>query len=235
MKAGKPTELPSSPLDTLSPGPAFDKAAAWNNLQHRLEKKKTGVLFPWKWAAAAALLISATLLLWPSAKKENSMVKTNEGKNNPAPGIQLTGKEEKTIVNQKEMAVPDLPASQISTAYFNSEQVKQTSVSPVIEKIATSDSFSLINPVSQPGLTLSAEPAAVKKKLRVVYNNELAVTDPEEVVAAATAEETENPIPFFRKAKLNRTLKADNILPDEIIPRRKKGLLFFSPSIKPKD
>ena len=233
MKAGKPTELPSSPLDTLSPGPAFDKAAAWNNLQHRLEKKKTGVLFPWKWAAAAALLICSTIILWPSAKKENSMVKTNEGKKNPAPGIQLTGKEEKTIANQKEMAAPNTPANSTSTADFNFVQVKQTSVSPVNEKIATSDSFSLINPVSQPELTLSPEPAPVKKKLRVVYNNELAVTDPEEVVAAA--EETENPIPLFRKAKLNQTLKAENIQPEDLTPRRKKGLLFFSPSIKPKD
>lgn len=233
MKAGKPTELPSSPLDTLSPGPAFDKAAAWNNLQQRLEKKKTGVLFPWKWTAAAALLICGTIILWPSAKKETSMVKTNDGNKNPAPGIQHTGKEEKSIVNQKEMAVPDLPANPTSIEYFNSVQVKQTSVSPVVEKIATSDSFSLINPVRQPELTLSPEPAAVNKKLRVVYNNELAVTDPEEAVAAA--EETENPIPLFRKAKLNRTLKAENLLPDEIIPRRKKGLLFFSPSIKPKD
>ena len=233
MKAGKPTELPSSPLDTLSPGPAFDKAAAWNNLQHRLEKKKTGVLFPWKWAAAAALLISATLLFWPSAEKENAIVKTNAGKKNPAPGIQLTGKEEKTIANQKEMAAPNTPANSTSTADFNFVQVKQTSVSPVNEKIATSDSFSLINPVSQPELTLSPEPAPVKKKLRVVYNNELAVTDPEEVVAAA--EETENPIPLFRKAKLNQTLKAENIQPEDLTPRRKKGLLFFSPSIKPKD
>lgn len=233
MKAGKPTELPSSPLDTLSPGPAFDKAAAWNNLQQRLEKKKTRILFPWKWAAAAALLICGTVILWPSAKKETSMVKTNDGNKNPAPGIQLTGKEEKTIVNQQEMAVPDLPANPTNTAYFNSVHVKQTSVSPVIEKIATSDSFSLINPVSQPELTQSAEPAAVKKKLRVVYNNDLAVTDPEEVVAAA--EETENPIPLFRKAKLNHILKAENIQPEDLTPRRKKGLLFFSPSIKPKD
>jgi hypothetical protein len=235
MKAGKPTELPSSPLDKLTPGPAFDKAAAWNNLQQRLEKKKTRIILPWKWAAAAALLISATLLLWPSAEKEYTIVKTNNGKKNPAPGIQLTGKGEKTIVTQKEMAVPNKPANSTRTADFNSIQVMQASVIPVIEKIATSDSSSLINPVSQPGLTLSAEPAAVKKKLRVVYNNELAVTDPEEAVAAATAEESENPIPFFRKAKLNRTLKADNILPDEITPRRKKGILFFSPSIKPKD
>jgi hypothetical protein len=233
MKAGKPTELPSSPLDTLSPGPAFDKAAAWNTLQQRLEKKKTRIILPWKWAAAAALLTSATLLLWPSAKKETSMVKTNAGKKNPVPGIQIAGKEEKTFVNQKEMAVPDLPANPTSTAYFNSVQVKQTSVSPVIEKIATSDSFSLINPVSQPELTLSSEPVAVNKKLRVVYNNELAVTDPEEVVAAA--EETENPIPLFRKARMNHTLKAENIQPEDITPRRKKGLLFFSPSIKPKD
>lgn len=233
MKAGKPTELPSSPLDTLSPGPAFDKAAAWNNLQLRLEKKKTGVLFPWKWAAAAALLISATLLFWPSAKKETSMVKTNDGNKNPAPGIQLTGKEEKSIVNQKEMAVPNSPANPNSNADFSSVQVKMASVSPVIEKIDTSDSFSLMNPVSQPELTLSAEPAAVKKKLRVVYNNELAVTDPEEVVAAA--EETENPIPLFRKARMNHTLKAENIQPEDLTPRRKKGILFFSPSIKPKD
>lgn len=235
MKAGKPTELPSSPLDRLTPGPAFDKAAAWNSLQQRLEKKKTRILFPWKWAAAAALLISATLLFWPSAEKENAIVKTNAGKKNPAPGIQLTGKEEKSIVNQKEMAVPNSPANPNSTSDFSAVQVKMASVIPVKEKIATSDSFSLINPVSQPGLTLSPEPAVVKKKLRVVYNNELAVTDPEEAVAAATAEETENPIPLFRKAKLNRTLKAENLLPDEKIPRRKKGLLFFSPSIKPKD
>ncbi|HOZ67819.1 MAG TPA: hypothetical protein PK328_00560 [Chitinophagaceae bacterium] len=233
MKAGKPTELPSSPLDSLSPGPAFDKASAWNTLQQRLEKKKTRILFPWKWAAAAALLICCTVILWPSAKKETSMVKTDDGKKNPAPGIQLTGKEEKSIVNQKEMAVPNSPANPNSTADFNSVQVKMESVIPVNEEIAIYDSFSLISPLSQPELTLSAEPAAVKKKLRVVYNNDLAVTDPEEVVAAA--EETENPIPLFRKAKLNHTLKAENIQPEGITPRRKKGILFFSPSIKPKD
>lgn len=161
------------------------------------------------------------------------MVKTDDGKKNPAPGIQLTGKEEKSIVNQKEMAVPNSPANPNSTADFNSVQVKMESVIPVNEEIAIYDSFSLISPLSQPELTLSAEPAAVKKKLRVVYNNDLAVTDPEEVVAAA--EETENPIPLFRKAKLNHTLKAENIQPEGITPRRKKGILFFSPSIKPKD
>ena len=111
-------------------------------------------------------------------------MKTNEERKNPAPGIQITGKEEKTIANQKEMAAPNTPANSTSTADFNFVQVKQASVNPVKEKIAGSDSFTLINPVNQPVLTLSPEPAAVKKKLRIVYNIELAVTDPEEAVAA---------------------------------------------------
>jgi hypothetical protein len=234
MKAGKSTELPSSPLDTLSPGPAFNKAAAWNNLQQRLGKKKTRILFPWQWAAAAVLLICCTVLLWPSGKKETSIVKTNDGKKIPAPGIELTGKEEKTIVNHTEKTVPRLPIKPSSTADFSSVQVTQASVNPVTEKTATADSFSLINPVSQPVLTLNPEPSGIKKKLRVVYNNDLAVTDPEEAVSATT-DEIENPIPLFRKVRFKQTLKAENIEPDNITPRRKKGLLFFSPSIKPKD
>lgn len=235
MKAGKPTELPSSPLDTLSPGPAFDKAAAWNNLQQRLEKKKTGVLFPWKWAAAAALLISATLLLWPSAKKETSIVKTNDGKKNPAPVIQTGGKAVPGTNSQPETATFNNTDIPVNTADFISQQKTVNTIQPVKYAVHVTDTLTRITAEEEPGLTLSPEPAAVNKKLRVVYNNELAVTDPEEEVVASAAEETENPIPFFRKAKLNRTLKADNILPDEITPRRKKGLLFFSPSIKPKD
>ncbi len=234
MKAGKSTELPSSPLDTLSPGPAFNKAAAWNNLQQRLGKKKTRVLFPWQWAAAAVLLICCTVLLWPSGKKETSIVKTNDGKKNPAPGIELTGKDEKTIVNHTEKTAPRSPINPNNTADISSGQDKMASVIPVTEKTATTDSFSLINPVSQPVLTLNPAPAGITKKLRVVYNNEIAVTDPEETVAA-TADEIENPIPLFRKAKFKQTLKAENIEPDDITPRWKKGLLFFSPSIKPKD
>lgn len=233
MKAGKSTETIGNRLDALTPGPAFDNAAAWNKLQQRLENKKTRILFPWKWAAAAALLICCTAVLWPSAKKETSLVKTNDGNKNPAPGIQLTGKEDKSIVKQKEMAVPHSPAKPNNTADFSSIQVKTTAVIPVNEEIAISDSFTQINPISQPGPTLSVEPAAVKKNLRVVYNNDLAVTDPEEVVAPA--EESENPIPLFRKTKLNQTLKAENIQPEDITPRRKKGILFFGPSIKPKD
>lgn len=233
MKAGKPTELPSSPLDTLSPGPAFNKAAAWNTLQQRLEHKKTRILFPWQWAAAAVLLICSALLLWPSANKETSMVKTNEGKKNPAPENQTAGKAIPGTNSQPETATRYKAEGPVNTVVLSSLENSVMGIKPVKNEVQVTDSFSRITANHQPGLTLSAEPAAIKKNLRVVYNNELAVSDPEEVVAAA--EETENPIPLFRKTKLNQTLKADNIQPEDPTPRRKKGLLFFSPSIKPKD
>lgn len=233
MKAGKPTELPSSPLDTLSPGPAFDKAAAWNNLQQRLEEKKTRILFPWQWAAAAVLLICCTILLWPAAKKDIPIVKTNNGKKNPAPEIQTGGTTTTGTSPQAATATHYKTNSTVTTAALNSIRNSSYGIKPVKDEVHVTDSFDRITTDNQSALTLSAEPAAIKKKLRVVYNNDLAVADPEEVVAAA--EETENPIPLFRKARLNHTLKAENTQPEDNTPRRKKGILFFNPSIKPKD
>lgn len=235
MKAGKSTEPLDQQLDSLAPGPAFDKAVAWNKLQQRLEKKKSRVIFPWKWAAAAAVLIFIAYLVIPFAKKETGIavkpapddqpaVSRQQIKPRPQEQYVVIPVAEKTV-KQKDIQQASVKKNSIvhdSPPFVNDKQNPEPAPSGIAVNII-------------PDPPLQATPAPVqKKKLRVVYNNDLAKTDTEEMLSVSDEPVPENKIPIFKRVKLNNSLKAENPYPEEIIPRRKKGFPFFGPSLKPK-
>ena len=236
MKAGKSTEPLNQRLDALAPGPAFDKAASWNKLQQRLEKKKKRAFIPWTWAAAAAILIFIVYLAIPAAKKETGIAV----KPSPVDLPDLSSQQIKPVPHEHPVVVP------VAETPVGINSIQQVSVK---KKINNPDSLLFVNDKQNPEQVpaeiavtvipdplLQPAPATVqKKKLPVVYNNDLVKTEPEETISAGIESGPENPVSLYKKIKYNNNTKADNTLTDEITPRRKKGFLLFGPSIKPKD
>jgi hypothetical protein len=236
MKAGKSTEPLDHRLDALAPGPAFDKAASWNKLQQRLEKKKKRAFIPWTWAAAAAVLIFIAYLIIPTAKKETGIAV----KPGPADQSAVSSQQINPVPQEQPVVIPvvETPAgiNSIQQAFVKKKGIVPDSLLSVNDKQNPEQAPSEIAVTVIPDPPLQPAPATVqKKKLRVVYNNDLVKTEPEETISAGSESGADNPVSLFKRIKYDNNTKADNTLTDEIIPRRKKGFLLFGPSIKPKD
>ena len=126
MKAGKSTDTLDHRLDALAPGPAFDKATAWNKLQQRLEKKKKRAFIPWTWAAAAAILIFIAYLVIPTAKKETGIAVK------PSPDdMPVINRQQIKPVQQEQPVVIPVAETPIGISGIQKTSVKKKGIVPV--------------------------------------------------------------------------------------------------------
>lgn len=235
MKAGKSTETIGNRLDALTPGPAFDNAAAWNKLQQRLEKKKTRILFPWKWAAAAAAVLFVAWLLIPGKKADNI---TNQLPEKP---VQTEMQSRTAHPAAPAPAVAISPATKTRHNPDKAATINKDADNPGPIPDSTQNALISHTPDESMVKTATIPPEetipvpVTMKKLPVVYNNDLARAEPEELLPAGEETTGTDPLSLLRKLKYHNSIKGDQLQPAEPPARRKKGTLPFGISFNTKE
>jgi hypothetical protein len=235
MPAGKSTEqLLAQRLDALTPpaGSSFNKGSAWEKLHSRLNEQKQGrsLFYTWWYAAAVVVIISCLYLVLPAKKEQAgtftlarkiSPVITTENNFNTQPAFQTgspvaaannnTNNKEQ-LTEKSHTILPDsstaiIPAADIT---FRKEEIKKDTTAVVA-----------INPA----------PASLKKKLPVVYNNEVVRTDNVETPPSSGG--TPITMPGFKRNNTETSNKTESV--DASPAGARNRWVPFNKSAKPKD
>lgn len=235
MSAGKSTEQSlAQRLDALTPpaGSSFDKGSAWEKLHTRLNEQKQdrSLSYRWWYAAAILLLISCLYMVLPVKKEQAGtftlvrkmpvvIVTENNfntppvfqtgstvaaGNNNTSNKEQLTEKS-RTVLSDSSTAI--IPAVDIT---LRKEEIKKDTAAAVA-----------INPV----------PVPVKKKLPVVYNNEVVRADNIETPPSSGGATIT--VPGFKRNNTETVNKTESVDASPADARNK--WVPFNKSAKPKD
>lgn len=170
-------------LDNLEqlPGETFNKEAAWDKLHYRMQGKKGNKNSRWYWIAAACLLF-ALLFTWMNYPKNNSHLSNNEtiikpsektdisisttSENNTKKNINVSSQANDKVASVINKPHPinhkAIPVETISVIHLNNPDSMQMNLETprnILQTINTTPMTAMILPV--------------KKKLKVVYINEL--------------------------------------------------------------
>jgi hypothetical protein len=234
MSAGKSTENKlMHRLDALTPpaGSVFDKAAAWNKLNARMNESKLQppyIIRGW-WAAAALVLIFPAYLLL-------------QHNNDSSAPFSLAGSIKPVTAVQQSIATLPLAHPPEHISGTNISYVKNTAKPPV-QHAAFNDSSKITDSSSRTIIDQRREdtfvahnrqppPVPVKKKLSVVYYNEIVRTEQVEA-SPATGSSTTISVPGFNNPDAGSAHKAVSDEPSA--ENLKNRWLPFNKSAKPKE
>lgn len=228
MPAGKSTDHTlAHRLDALVPpaGSAFDKAGAWEKLQPRLAESKKKFTGTSLWSRAAAVLLPAfcIYLLIPAGRPRGENISRS------IPPEQVIPLQQPAALPAAEAVAPVVNTStpvltpvSVHTRDTLQSEAKVTIAEPVKKELSVDTAIAT---------TMQPVPVMVKKKLPVVYNNEIVRTEVTETPPGSSG--TGISIPGLKNENRETIHKAESndTRPDGL----KNSWLPFNKSAKPKE
>ncbi len=178
-------------LNSLRGEPIADKNASWRKLDSRLHEKRTDRKPTWYWIAAACILFALVIPLIFFNKKEGGLSKIEIKQNQPEiknPLISTIDKKDsiKNIflrLSEKNIATVQKKNNKISNKIILKNQINKfhSADTDSIQNLMVETKINSLQPV---GISIKINTVSqIKKKLKVVYINELGdpVKEPTEI------------------------------------------------------
>lgn len=224
MPSGKSTEQLRNTLDHATAPVSFNKTAAWENLEKKLEKKKGSPLFKrlvWIAAAVTGILIF-TLVSVEHKPGEAILTKIKPANTIIQPVIPQPSSADNKII------VTNQSANQKRTIK-NPAVTNQSEISAEINK---PDSIAITAAIPVPAIMATQEEnkiVAIPKKLKVYTNNELISQPQDEVLPPAWDQPAPLKGSLLRKRSANIPALSEPSITDATDPQARKRTLFGIP------